>query len=201
MEILRTTLWDNISKYNGKVILLEGSRDITVIDYKKLVVVGRSLALVLPGSIFRSGNAPGSDEAFIKGVGMVEGSHIELILPFADHRKQNIPPSNSRNISLEDLSAEELNEIKRIGSKANPDRSSLLNHYQPEAKSIPNIKASYLLRDVLKVTGSLSNGFLPCSVGIFYLNPKKPQKGGTAFTIAVAKYMGIETYTHDEYIE
>ena len=199
MGLHKTSFWDKICNQEEAIILLVGIRDISIPDSEKLLNVGNRLACMLPKSTFRSGNAPGSDEAFIEGVSQVANSNIELILPFSNHRSQNIP-ATSRTISLEDLTEDEISELKSIGKKAKAGYSILLDYYRPKSKKLFSTKASYLIRDILAVTGSPSNEFLPCSVGIFHLNPLKPRLGGTAFTILVAKYMGIKTYTQDDYL-
>ena len=152
---MQKTFLDKISKYNNDVILLEGTRDITATKTMLLTQTGKQLADLLSCSVYRSGNAPGTDSAFIKGVGEVEGSNIELVLPFSNHRshqKNNTP--NARIISLEDLDADELKEIITIGSNANPKHASLLSLYEPGSKNILSIKAAFLLRNVVKVPGS-----------------------------------------------
>lgn len=196
---MQKTFLEKISKYNNDVILLEGTRDITAIESMLLTQSGRHLATLLPNSIFRSGNAPGSDQSFSFGVSEVEGSNIELVLPFNKHRSQqknNTP--NARIISLDELSADEINEVKSIGMRANPRHISLLSLYEPGSKNLLSIKAAFLLRNVIKVTGVPSKGFRKAAAGLFQVNHQK--QGGTAFSMNVSRYMGIECYTQEDYL-
>jgi hypothetical protein len=43
--------------------------------------------------------------------------------------------------------------------------------------------AKLLIRDVLKVYGSKSNGFLPATAAMFYVNFENPRGGGTGHTV------------------
>lgn len=194
---MQKTFLDKISEYSNGVILLEGTREVTATEFEALTQTGKKLATLLPNSIFRSGNAPGSDEGFIKGVNDVKGSTIQLILPFGNHRKQSLP-SNAYVISLEELSAEELKEIIIIGSNANPKHSSLLSLYKPDSKNVLSTKASFLLRNVVKVTGVLARDFKKASAGVFQVNPQK--KGGTEFTMNICKYLGVECFTQEDFL-
>lgn len=189
---------DKISKYNNDIILLEGTRGITATESMLLIQTGRHLATLLPNSIFRSGNAPGSDKFFIQGVNEVEGSNIELVLPFSNHRSQqkNSTP-NACIISLEELSAVELKEIVSIGSIANPKHASLLSLYEPGSKNALSIKASFLLRNVVKVIGNPKQGYRKVSVGLFHVNHQK--QGGTGFTMNICKCLGIKCMSQDDY--
>ena len=190
---------DKIRKYNNDVILLEGTREVLATEL--LIQTGKKLATLLPNSIFRSGNAPGSDQNFIQGVNEVKSSNIELVLPFSNHRshQKNSTP-NARIISLEELSADELKEIITIGSNANSKHASLLSLYEPGSKNVLSTKAAFLLRNVIKVIGLPSKNFRKISAGLFHVNHQK--QGGTGFTRNVCRYIGIgiECFTQEDFL-
>ncbi len=88
------------------VVLLEGRRGITEADAVKARDTARRLALRFPLLRFRSGNAKGSDEAFATGVADADASRLQLVLPYASHRKKARIPEASYD-SPESLSANE----------------------------------------------------------------------------------------------
>jgi hypothetical protein len=58
-----------------------------------------------------------------------------------------------------------------------------------------------LLRDTLKVVGSVELGLAPATVGIFYVNPANPLKGGTARTMRVCRLRGVPVNTQAEWMK
>lgn len=176
------------------IILLEGTRSITSAEELKLIELGRDTAHINPNCLFRSGNAPGSDESFIRGVRQVNTASIQLVLPFFNHRNTK-HPTTTKVFCLDELSSVEIDDLKYLSNQANPGRKSLVNLYDCENKSRLSIKASYLLRDVLKVVGSSHCGLSPISTAIFYVNLHKPLSGGTGHTIRTCQYLNIPYLT------
>jgi hypothetical protein len=81
------------AKYDvaGSIVLLEGKREVLPEDEQKLVELGRMLAKNTELMRFRSGNAPGSDELFSRGVAEIDTSRLEVITPYSGHRaKYNV---------------------------------------------------------------------------------------------------------------
>jgi len=56
------------------------------------------------------------------------------------------------------------------------------------------IKTRCLLRDTLKVAGSLAQGLRPATAGIFYVNEDDPLSGGAGHTIRVSRRAGIPVF-------
>jgi hypothetical protein len=59
---------DTLTPLSKEIILLEGTRKLMDADAPKLTALAQQLAAQYPNTIFRTGNATGSDEAFAKGV-------------------------------------------------------------------------------------------------------------------------------------
>ena len=78
-----------LKKYDipGAVVLLEGKGKVPVQDQYKLIAIGRYLASNTRHMSFRSGNAGGSDELFAPGVSAVDPGRMEVVTPYAGHRK------------------------------------------------------------------------------------------------------------------
>lgn len=80
-----TTLDDFIAGMKSRkrsVILLEGTRNVP--DQDRLIGLGKSLTALLPEAVFRSGNAPGADEAFSRGVWYEAIGHaVRGAIPFS----------------------------------------------------------------------------------------------------------------------
>ncbi len=188
-------LFEKIDHFKPKVILLEGKRDVLEHDKEKLFDTGRSLALNYPEVVFRSGNADGADYHFIQGVASVADSKIQIMTPYAGHKKMNLP-SNAEIVSLCTIPADE-NSFFVVKAKA------LLSEYygkqietyleslkinKPRAN-----KSSYLLRDTLKVCGY--EKISKADFAVFYDDLKKPETGGTGFTMKVCKSMDVPFMT------
>ena len=87
----------------GAVALLEGARALPQEWRPKLVEIANRLATRFPEAKFRSGNAPGSDEAFSWGVHQVDPERFEYVVPYATHRKGNRNPV-SYSAAIDDVS-------------------------------------------------------------------------------------------------
>ena len=110
------------------VILLEGTRNITASTNFILQQFATHLAKLLPKATFRSGNATGSDEAFITGLVNVQHPHIELVLPYKNHRNKNIP-TNAKTLVLDEIPAVEIEHLKNISITANPATKSIVSFF------------------------------------------------------------------------
>jgi hypothetical protein len=177
----------SIEKIPSPVILLEGTRDLPIADRPLLTRLAEKLALLFPGAIFRSGNAPGSDSAFLEGVPRVCASRMEHLVPYPGHRKGKALQS-IKTIAFEEVPEPEKQAIIEKTVLASPDYRGLVNLYQNNrAWSRHTAKLSYLLRDTLKVIGSKSLRLAPATCGIFYVNESKPLSGGTGHTIRVCR--------------
>ena len=61
-------------------------------------------------------------------------------------------------------------------------------------------KASYLLRDTLKVLGH-GGRLAPPGTGFFYVNPEDAMAGGTGHTIRVCQQLGVPVILHKDWLE
>lgn len=172
-----------IRKYDceGSIILLEGKRKVAKEDEYKLVAIGELLAEQTKYMRFRSGNASGSDALFSEGVCQVDPKRLEVITPYAGHRKKTNQagttyPLDEMNIAEEPVLIYE--------TRQNQNRS-LVDRYLQGDRGRLGIKAAYLLRDTAKVTGARE---IPvASVGIFYDDLLNPRTGGTGHTMSVCE--------------
>ena len=167
----------------GSIVLLEGKRKVLPEDEIKLRTLGTLLARKSIHLRFRSGNASGSDELFSLGVAEVDPSRLELIKPYTTHRKTAFQGSNSYSMDDVDL-AEEPEVVYQ--SRQQPKMARLVDKYMDQVRNRLTMKAAYILRDTVKVTGTKS-GIIPASVALFYDDLSNPLQGGTGHTITVCK--------------
>ncbi len=175
------------------VILLEGTRALAGEDSLQLEDIGAMLAREFPNARFRSGNAPGSDAAFTRGIAKVDASRLELVVPYATHRKAE-RPVNARILSLSEVANQE--ELIEQTVLASPQYQWLAQNQSQKSQA----KLNYLLRDTLKIIGAAELGFAPASAGLFYINIKKPDSGGTAHTIRVCRTKDISVLIQEEWL-
>lgn len=172
------------------VVLLEGSREVKEEDSALLVRLGALLAERLPGAVFRSGNAEGSDSLFAEGVRSVDAGRMQVVTPTAGHRKKNLDPAYEV-VSLGQVSEVRDRDLVEASNLATPKNRGLME------KRVVNprlgAKANYLLRDTLKVLGDSENGLAPANAGIFYTKPD-PMQGGTGHTIRVCQQQEVPVY-------
>ena len=178
------TLDQFIDRYDKEdaVVLLEGKRKVREDDKEKLIALGRLLASRTEKMIFRSGNAEGADNYFFKGASEIDKSRLQVITPYAGHRKK-------ANLAYETISLDEIDlppdSPVVVQSKKNKKVANLIDLYLKEGRNRLTVKALYLLRDTLKVVGT--DGIPPAKVGIFYVDLKSPESGGTGHTIKICK--------------
>lgn len=177
-----------IENIKHPVVLLEGTRTVSEEVASQLETVGAALAKHFPTVIFRSGNAPGSDEHFSRGVASVDVSRLEIVVPYARHRL-NERPEGARVLSLDELKNQD--ELRRLTLAASPFYEFLAASSASSSKA----KFSYLLRDTLKITGALEHEFNPAMAGLFFVNEKKPTSGGTAHTLRICSSLSVATAT------
>ncbi len=170
------------------ILLLEGTRALPDEKVSHLEKFAEKLARDFPTAIFRSGNALGSDAAWARGVAQVDAARLELVVPYASHRRAQ-RPGGARVLALED--APHHDEIVRETLAASPGYESLSKRNDAASKA----KFSYLLRDTLKILGAPQFGFTPVTIGIFFADDL--QKGGTAHTMRVCRLQNVPALTQD----
>ena len=175
------------------VILLEGTRSLGREAEPRVEAFAVRLAQRFPTAVFRSGNAPGSDQAFARGVAAVDVSRLEIVVPYTRHRLSE-RPTGVRVLSLDDI--EDDAQLCKLTLAASPIYEKLLASRAINASAA---KVKYLLRDTLKITGDEATDFAPATAGLFWINPLKPKTGGTAHTMRVCEKMGLPTWTQDKW--
>ncbi|MFN8296703.1 MAG: hypothetical protein U0T69_10940 [Chitinophagales bacterium] len=191
---------DTLTPLSKEIMLLEGTRKLMDADAPKLTALAQRLAAEYPNTIFRTGNATGSDEAFARGVAMVDVTRLEYVLPSPGMGKKRLIP-NARVISLEDLSKEELNHLVEKTLEATPNYRYLVDCYRKGIRNRHAESAKLLIRDILKVYGSKANGFLPATTAIFYVNFENPKGGGTGHTVRACVQRQIPFFTQMQWLE
>jgi hypothetical protein len=178
------------------VILLEGRRAIPPDQAVLATRLGRLLAEHLPEARFRSGNAEGSDFAFVEGVRLVDPARIELVLPHATHGRRRWI-DGATMASPEELSSVQERAVMESTIAATPKNRGLLDR-RGSHKSLA-AKAAYLIRDTMKVTG-LGDRLQPATAALFWVDPADPEAGGTGHTIRVCRRHGVPVFFQDHWI-
>lgn len=172
---------------DNPVILLEGKRKVKPADENKLVSVGRLLAESILQCRFRSGNAPGADDLFIRGVNLVDPSRVELVLPYKGHGKSS--GGYNKSFALDEISlASEPETVYQ--SEALLGKKMVQYYLQGNINKI-TARAAYLIRDTMKVTGSVSAGLKKADFALFYDDPSDPGKGGTGHTMKACEHCAV----------
>lgn len=172
--------------YTGAIILLEGKRNVAPDDEWALERLGRLLAGTMNRARFRSGNAPGSDALFAAGVSVIDASRMEVIVPYAGHRKETSKGYLIHALDELDLAAEP--EIV-YHSKQHRNAEKFVDRYVAGSRDGNAMKAAYIIRDTVKVLGA--EGIPPATFGLFYDDLQHPGTGGTGHTMSVCKEAGI----------
>jgi hypothetical protein len=186
-----------LAPIHNPVILLEGTRALTAEDHPKLVAFAKYLAQQLPHTIFRTGNAKGADQAFAEGVSAVDGARLQYILPRKSMGKRRWTPG-AFHVSIQEVTPAEEEHIAKQTWAATPEYEGLITRRR--SSEALGAKALYLLRDTLKVVGSEELGLAPATMGIFYVNPANPLKGGTGHTMRVCHLRGVPVNTQAEWM-
>jgi hypothetical protein len=191
------TLADFSVKFNSKntIILLEGKRNVLEFDKEKLIKLGNILATHLPLVTFRSGNADGADFYFSQGILQVASNRLQVITPYNNHRQK-------QNNAYETISMDQIDLVNEpdivYQSKNNKKTKSLIDKYIGGAKDRFSIKAAYIIRDTVKVTGT-NSGVLPANFAFFYDDLNNPKTGGTGHTIAVCNANKVPYLTQENW--
>jgi hypothetical protein len=151
------------------------------------------LAGRFPQLKFRSGNASGSDEAFTAGVLAISPERLQIIAPYASHRKRQRHPLALYE-SPESLSTEALEHVKVMTIAASPGNKGLVACYQRGGKL--GSQAACLIRDTLKVAG-IAGKVDPPTAALFYIDPANPEAGGTGHTIRVCRNANVPVVFQD----
>jgi hypothetical protein len=171
------------------VVLLEGRRSISPAQADLARRLGETLALSFPTLRFRSGNAPGSDEAFASGIAAVDPSRLQVFAPYSSHRTRfRYPEATYDSPASLDPLADESVAYKTIAA-------SPKNHRLIEKRHEPGplaAKAKYLLRDTMKVLGHGPDVPKPLAA-LFLIDPADPMAGGTGHTIRVCQLEAVPT--------
>lgn len=177
----------HVAAHPEPVILLEGRRSIPVSEQVLAVRLGRFLAVRYPNARFRSGNAEGSDAAFMEGVAMVDPSRLELVLPYAGHKKK------SRVAGATYTSPETLGVVREQAMAEQTIRATPANRSLIEKRGkggALGAKAAYLIRDTMKVTGMTDGSAKPVAA-LFWVDAADPEAGGTGHTIRVCRQEAV----------
>ncbi|MDY0342380.1 MAG: hypothetical protein RBR28_02335 [Lentimicrobium sp.] len=171
----------------GSIVLLEGKRKVLKEDAAKLTQLGRLLVENSVHIKFRSGNATGADEFFSAGVASLNASRLEVIKPYASHRNSAMVAGENYSMDEIDL-AQEAEVIYH--TRQNKSMSGLVDKYLQEGRNALTIKAAYIIRDTVKVSGTRS-GIKPASVALFYDDLQNPLQGGTGHTIRTCQGLKV----------
>jgi hypothetical protein len=177
------------------VVLLEGRRSIPAGDAVVAEKLARGLALKFSRLCFRSGNAAGSDEAFSGGVASVNPSRLEIVAPYAAHRK-NERHAGAIYTSPEILTPEQARDIESQSIQASPQNRRIIGL---RGKKGPlGAKGDYLVRDTMKVVG-VPVHFAKPICALFFVNLADATEGGTGHTIRVCQQEGVPVTYQDEW--
>lgn len=182
-----------ISDSSDPVILIEGRRAISPEVAESARKVAAFLAGVFPLLKFRSGNANGADEAFTAGVLEVSPERLQVVAPYASHRKKQRHPLALYD-SPESLSPESLEKIKTMSIAATPGNKGLVGCYQRGGKL--GSQAACLIRDTMKIAG-IPGRLGPPTAALFCIDPAHPEAGGTGHTIRVCRNAGVPVIFQD----
>lgn len=181
-------LEDFIERFDcpDSVVLLEGKRTVAVSDRPRLQALGQLLAQRTRHILFHSGNAPGADHWFSRGVARVDPRRLQVITPYAGHRQKDNRAGETIALDRIDLADEpELIAQSRLHAKT----SGLIDPYLAGERNAVTIKAAYILRDTVKVMGTKT--IKPASCALFYDDLQAPRRGGTGHTMAVCERNGV----------
>lgn len=181
------TLEEFIKKYDyeNSIVLLEGKRKVLQEDSEKLFALGKRLASKTSKIVFRSGNAPGADQHFSEGVAAVDNSRLQVITPYAGHRRKT-------NLAYDTIDVCALNipeDPEVILQSKNKKNQKLIDQYIAGERDKFSIKAAYIIRDTVKAIGT--KNIKPASFGIFYDDLINPKAGGTGHTMKVCEENNI----------
>jgi hypothetical protein len=109
-----------------------------------------------------------------------------VITPYTGHRSKANKAAVTIPLDKIDLSNEP--EIAVL-SKSNRKTERLINDFIEGTRNRYTIKAAYIIRDTVKVTGA--SGVNPASFAIFYDDLENPETGGTGHTMNICRIKNI----------
>jgi len=186
-----------ISTNPNGVVLLEGKRNIPQSDAVAATALAIALASKYPMLRFRSGNAPGADQAFSEGVAQVDPLRLEIVAPHEGHRRKHRIKGASYSATSIVVAAEEAVLADKT-IKATPRNRSMIENRDSNRRL--GAKAAYLIRDTLKVAGS-NSGLEKPICGIFYVDSGDPLSGGTGHTIRVCRNEGVPVVFQKDWMD
>lgn len=184
-----------VSSSPGPVVLLEGRRDIPPRDAEAARRLGACLAREFPALRFRSGNAAGSDASFSAGVAEVDSTRLQVVAPYAAHRRE-VRYDGATYDSPESLSKIQEAAMADTTAAATPRNKALIAKRAGHARLAA--KAAYLIRDTMKVVG-FSDEFNRPVAALFYIDTAAPEAGGTGHTIRVCRREGVPVAFQDSW--
>jgi len=180
------------------VVLLEGSREVPEAVQQRMETLAAYLMKAFPALRARSGNAPGADQAWARGVNSVDPARLELILPVPRWRREAILPGNQA-LSLREALPEDAMAARDLtrahyewGNRRGPSA------YDP----LPEFRKPYLDRDALKVLGHADyrGKRRKATAALFYLNASR-KGGGTAHTIRLCEAERVPYILAEDWME
>ncbi len=125
-----------ISNASAPVILMEGRRSLPETSARRARRIASRLAGRFHHLRFRSGNATGADEAFAAGIIESAPERLEIIAPYASHRRHERHPLVCYG-SPESLGRDALAEIRTLTIAATPANRGLMKCYGRGERSGP----------------------------------------------------------------
>jgi hypothetical protein len=183
-----------LSNATDPVILVEGRRSIPEISARSARRVAYLLARRFPRLRFRSGNATGADEAFAAGIIATAPERLEIIAPYASHRRRERHPL-VRYDSPESLDPTALADVQALTIAATPANRGLMKCHGRGGRT--GAQAACLIRDTMKVAGCSNSArrgrhaLPPPIAALFWVDPAHPEAGGTGHTIRACRLQGI----------
>ena len=177
-----------ITKYDfeNSIVLLEGKRIVASTDINKLIQICELLAGKTKHIKFRSGNAEGSDFYFSSGVIKINAERLEVITPYSGHRKKE-------NNAYKTFPLDEINLLQEpevvYQSKTNKKTGKFIDEFVAGKKNHLTMKAAYIIRDTIKVTGTRT--IKPANFALFYDDLKNPKSGGTGHTMNICEMNNV----------
>jgi hypothetical protein len=182
------TLHQFIIKYDfeDSIVLLEGKRNVDAADIAELIQIGELLASKTKHIKFRSGNAEGSDFYFSEGVIKVNPERLEVITPYSGHRKE-------KNNAYKTFPLDEINLLQEpeviYQSKTNRT-GKFIDEFVAGKKNHLTMKAAYIIRDTIKVTGTKM--IRRANFGLFYDDLENSRSGGTGHTMNICEINNVD---------
>ncbi|HKR06472.1 MAG TPA: hypothetical protein VJY62_17695 [Bacteroidia bacterium] len=173
--------------FKGSIVLLEGKRNVDEADVNQLILLGEILTTKTKYIKFRSGNAEGSDFYFSSGVIKINAERLEVITPYSGHRKKE---NNAYKIfPLDEINLLQEPEVV-YQSKTNKKTGKFIDEFVAGKKNHLTMKAAYIIRDTIKVTGTST--IKPANFALFYDDLKNPKSGGTGHTMSICGMNNVD---------